>query len=61
MDNASNNAAMLDQLKLYQVDDVMLGPTSRVFCILHILNLVCKVRIISLNVLIHSLIYGRLS
>ena len=43
MDNASNNNTLLEYLADNAPDNAMMGSTSRVFCILHIINLVEKV------------------
>jgi hypothetical protein len=43
MNNASNNAKMLKSLKLKLPDNAMASSKTCVFCILHILNLVCQV------------------
>ena len=43
-DNAANVVKMFSYLDEQQKGRVMLGSTTRVMCILHILNLVCQVR-----------------
>jgi hypothetical protein len=42
-DNASNNAAMMDRLKRFNLKRLD-GPAARVHCLPHVLNLAAKAR-----------------